>query len=112
MESDSWISWPLGVWLFFGPSCAEWSGTVNWSCGKEAVQVRILLFFSMGLFSLFGGCFLCLVGVFWAGLELQAVSWVMFSVCSDLLPSGDFELSLTFEVSLRERILFKFSQQT
>ena len=58
MESDSWISWPLGVWLFFGPSCAEWSGTVNWSCGKEAVQVRILLFFSMELFSLFGGCFL------------------------------------------------------
>lgn len=103
MESDSWISWPLGVWLFFGPSCAEWSGTVNWSCGKEAVQVRILLFFSMELF--------CLVGVFWAGLELQAVSWVMFSVCSDLVPSGDFELSLTSEVSLRERILFKFSRQ-
>ena len=62
MESDSWISWPLGVWLFFGPSCAEWSGTVNWSCGKEAVQLRILLFFSMGLFSLLGGCFLG-----WAG---------------------------------------------
>lgn len=62
-------------------------------------------------FSLWG-CFLCLVGVFWAGLELQAVSWVMFAVCSDLLPLGDFQLSLTCEVSLRERISCKFSWQT
>ena len=63
LESDSMAFLSLeNVSYCPGSSWAGWFGIVSWSCGKEAVQVKILAFFSMGLFPLLGRCFLG-----WAG---------------------------------------------